>query len=141
MNYYFELLGPIETVDVSVTPDRTLEEFVKPLCIRHNVTGYVMYTEIPIGFVTDWGSVPRPFWWIPSEGKLKGPYAWHDYLYTYHGGRTRSEVDSGLRRAVSLEGLDAFRSWSVYGGVRLGGGSHWEHTAERERVNNLKDAK
>lgn len=133
MNYYFEALDPIETVDVSVVPERTLEEFIKPLRIRHNVTGYVMYTEIPVGFVTDWGSVPKPIWWIPSEGKLKAGYAWHDYLYTYHGGRSRSEIDTGLRRAVEILGLGYFDAWSVYGGVRIGGGSHWENTAENER--------
>ena len=76
---------------------------------------------VPEGFITDFASVPR----IPIVFDLVGDYGQaaasvHDYLYTY-GTLSRKDIDSIFHRALLDTGLDKFRSYVMFLGVRLFG--------------------
>ena len=91
---------------------------------------------VPMGTITDFGSVPRLFWnIIPPIGPATRGFVLHDYLYqiqTY----TRSKSDSILLEALGVLGIKWFKRWSIYLGVRSGGWLAWNsHTKE------LKDKK
>lgn len=59
----------------------------------------------------------------------------HDWLYSGYGITkangtvylpTRKEADQILRRALLAEGVDPWRAWMFYIGVRIGGRAHFE---------------
>lgn len=90
--------------------------------------------EIPVGFETDGGSIPRPlWWWIPPFGDdAECAYVLHDFLYHYaeqHAGAdgfmNRGEADCLLREAAEAAGYPARRANVVYAGVRAGGWKPW----------------
>ncbi len=37
--------------------------------------------DVPLGFRTDFASVPRPLWWIIRRGAVRHAAIIHDYLY------------------------------------------------------------
>ncbi len=57
--------------------------------------------DVPIGFHTDFASVPRPLWaFLPRWGKYGNAAVIHDYLY-WEQSRPRKESDS-----ILLEGME-----------------------------------
>lgn len=59
--------------------------------------------SVPIGFVTDFASIPRMFWKIlPKWGKYGNAAVIHDYLY-WEGIRPRKECDD-----IFLEGMEVW---------------------------------
>ncbi len=83
---------------------------------------------LPIGFCTDFCSVPR----IPIAYELLGNRARksgavHDYLYNSHV-VSRELADEVLREMLILQGVSHFEAMQFYLAVRAGGGSHWEKT-------------
>lgn len=85
-----------------------------------------IYT-VPVGFVTDFASVPR----IPIIFDLVGDRGneaatLHDYLYSKpHAVSTREMADQLLKEAALAQGCSPWVAWALYLGVRLGGSSHW----------------
>ncbi len=87
----------------------------------------------PIGFVTDFASIPRAAWTIidPEDPNIAWPSVIHDYLYSCTGtlpdGFTynRESADSVLREGMEVCGADSVIREAVYQAVRTGGGSHW----------------
>lgn len=56
--------------------------------------------EVPVGFVTDFASIPRPFWILfPKWGRYGNAAVVHDFLY-WQQQRSRREAD-----AIFLEGM------------------------------------
>lgn len=86
--------------------------------------GYGVYT-VPVGFVTDFCSVPR----VPLAYDLLGNRARksgtvHDYLYSTHP-CTRKEADQMLRVMLLDDGASELEASMFYAAVRLFGASHW----------------
>lgn len=87
--------------------------------------------RVPVGFVTNFASVPRGGWAIlsPTAGPGKNNYgkstAVHDYLYSTPGYCTREEADRVLLEALEAEGVDLVIRDAMYEAVRLFGGSHY----------------
>lgn len=81
---------------------------------------------VPIGFVTDGGSVP-PFFqeFVNPYGKGFKAFAIHDYLYATQK-FTREESDECLGRALNACGENWFDSKTQTDAVRLGGEKAWE---------------
>ncbi len=89
---------------------------------------------IPSGQLTDYGSIPEILDWIPG---LAGngtdadcSYLLHDYLYSEHrAGRgkvkDRAEADVLLLEALKVCGVGYVRRYTIYWGVRVGGGIAW----------------
>ncbi len=83
---------------------------------------------VPVGFVTDFGSVPRIFWnLIDPYGKPAKAYIVHDFLYRVGHPKppknrfTRAQSDAILRDAMRVLGVSALERYVVWLGVRLGG--------------------
>lgn len=94
-----------------------------PLIYESDVAAQVFI--VPVGFVTDFASVPR----IPGVFELLGDTAHeaaalHDWLYTTHP-VPRDIADAVLQEAAKVSGTSAFKAWLLWAGVRVGGASHW----------------
>jgi hypothetical protein len=82
--------------------------------------------EVPVGFVTDFASIPRAFYSLLSP---TGQYTWaaviHDYLYWVQD-RPREQADLVLKHAMEDCKVDAVTIMTVYAGVRAGGSFAWD---------------
>lgn len=85
--------------------------------------------EVPAGFVTDFASVPRPFWNLePPLGDAGKAAVVHDYLYANRGlcGRlSRAQADAIFRRALGDSGVAGWKRGLLWAAVRLGGAGGW----------------
>lgn len=98
---------------------------------------------VPVGFLTDFASIPRPLWgWLPPTGKYGKAAVIHDALYQNRQIMARSDVtlgawyvarlvergeaDSILKEGMEVLGVSRFVRWIVYSGVRVGGHWAWE---------------
>ena len=76
---------------------------------------------VPIGFVTDFASVPRVFWKIlPKWGKYGNAAVVHDYLYS-KGNRSRKECDKIFLSGMKVLGVPTWKRYSMYYAVRMFG--------------------
>ncbi|MEA3346671.1 MAG: DUF1353 domain-containing protein [Candidatus Auribacterota bacterium] len=84
--------------------------------------------KVSVGFVTDFASVPRVFWWIfPKWGKYGNATVIHDYLYwTQQEKYSRKRADEifleGMRDAL---GVSTIKAYLLYYFVRAGGWMAW----------------
>jgi hypothetical protein len=88
--------------------------------------------RVPIGFVTDFASIPRIFW---SLLRPDGTYSYaaiiHDFLY-WEQYLSRDVSDSILKLCMEDFKIEAAVVNSIYTGVRLGGGFAWAENAKRK---------
>lgn len=87
----------------------------------------MMVIEVPVGFHTDFASVPRV---LPLIYNLLGnvahePAVIHDWLY-YSGTVTKAVADRVLLEAMGVVGIPAWRRYPIYWGVVLGGAMAWK---------------
>ncbi len=81
---------------------------------------------IPEGFYTDLETVPNLLRSIiHKQGVQSYPAIKHDYLYTYHHGLKREEVDKRFKADMEKYEVDALIVEGFYTAVRAFGGSHW----------------
>ena len=83
---------------------------------------------VPPGFVTDFASVPRAWWWlIPPTGRYAAAAALHDWLYAGDRGVTRRQADALFREAMEVAGVSRWTRTIMYAAVRVGGVNrgHW----------------
>lgn len=81
--------------------------------------------QVPVGFHTDFASVPRPFWVLVSPFGIHGAAAIvHDYLYVNQGNWKRQEVDALFYEMLGVLGVK-WRRPLMWLGVRLGGWIGW----------------
>lgn len=77
---------------------------------------------VPVGFVSDGASVPRPFWWfMPPWGSLSTKAALvHDYLLATRppGYETRKPIDDEFYIALVAIGVDRATAYTAWAGVR-----------------------
>ena len=78
---------------------------------------------VPVGFETDFASVPRPFSAIlPKWGKYGDAAVIHDWLY-WEQGRPRPAADAILLEGMTVLGVSAVvESDDLHGGAPFGGG-------------------
>jgi len=83
------------------------------------------HIEVPIGFQTDFATIPRPFWVIlPKWGRYGNASVIHDWLY-WAQPRARLEADAIFFEAMGVLGVSAPVKYVLYGAVRLFGGLAW----------------
>ncbi|MES2320170.1 MAG: DUF1353 domain-containing protein [Pseudomonadota bacterium] len=98
----------------------------QPLIYQSDVAGRVI--TVPQGFPTDLASTPRiPIIYEVAGGVATMAAVVHDYLYT-SGRESRAVADSVLLEAAQATGVPWWRRWTMYAGVRIGGGSHYTAT-------------
>lgn len=87
----------------------------------------------PVGFYTDFASVPRiGIIYAMLGDTAHEPAVIHDWLY-YSGLVPRDMADQVLLEAMCVIGLPAWRRWPIYWGVRLGGWYAWnQHRKARD---------
>lgn len=96
---------------------------------QQQVNGYI----IPVGFVTDFASVPRSLWNIlPPIGKHNRAALLHDYLYTENIG-SRKKADELFLAVMIEDGVSVFTAWIMYLGVRIGGSKAWRNKGVLKR--------
>lgn len=93
---------------------------------------------VPVGFITDFASVPR----IPVAYMLAGDTAHkaaviHDWLYTSHE-LPREVADLVLQEAAIVGGSPAWRAKLIYVGVRVGGSGSYDADGIKQPINVLK---
>ncbi|MFE3793680.1 DUF1353 domain-containing protein [Nocardia tengchongensis] len=77
--------------------------------------------HVPVGFLTDFASVPRPLiWLIPRYGAYTRAAIVHDYLCE-HAPVDRSDADGIFRRMLRECGVSAPQRWMMWAAVRFGG--------------------
>jgi hypothetical protein len=82
---------------------------------------------IPIGFVTDFASIPRPIWWLlPKWGKYGLPGVLHDYLY-WSQHVNRKTADGYLREAMADLKVPMWQKQVIWAAVRAFGGVAWSN--------------
>lgn len=90
--------------------------------------------QVPVGFVTDFASIPRIFW---SALRPDGLYAYaaiiHDYLY-WEQFLPRKRCDEILKLCMQDFNVNAVSVWAIYAAVRMGGGSAWDENARLKEV-------
>lgn len=76
---------------------------------------------VPMGFWTDFASVPRlPFVYLLFGDVAHEPAVIHDYLYKIRW-TSRREADGVLLEALEAVGVPWWRRWPMWWGVRLAG--------------------
>ena len=103
--------------------------------------------SIPIGFITDFASIPRALWsLLPPTGGYGKAAVVHDWLYqvrivadtskTPVGLRLveRGEADALLREGMEVLGVSRATRWTIFTGVRIGGGGTWRRYRNQERL-------
>lgn len=85
--------------------------------------------RVPVGFVTDFASIPRIFW---SLLRPDGIYSYaaiiHDYLY-WEQHVSRDTADDVFKFCMEDFRIEPSIVATVYGAVRLGGGKAWSDNA------------
>ena len=80
---------------------------------------------VPVGFITDFASVPRPFWAvIPRWGKHGNAAVVHDFLYQEQR-RTRREADDIFLEGMTVLNVRKSTRLVMYWAVRLFGWFAW----------------
>jgi hypothetical protein len=103
------------------------------------------WVDAPMGFITNFGSIPRPLWGLPGLspfGKLRRAYVIHDKLYQAPVVRTattaraidREEADQILLEACEVLGANWLNRRIIFRAVRLGGGVSWHRYRAQDRA-------
>jgi hypothetical protein len=80
---------------------------------------------VPMGFVTDFASVPRIIGaWLLYGGKGKRAAVIHDWLYSTQK-LSRAVADAVFEEALKASGYAAWEVGGMYAGVRVGGWVAW----------------
>lgn len=86
--------------------------------------------RVPIGFVTDFASIPRLFWsFLRPDGIYSYAAVIHDYLY-WEQPCDRILADEIFKLCMEEFKIDGATVASVYAAVRLGGESAWQENAK-----------
>jgi hypothetical protein len=88
--------------------------------------------NVPIGFLTDFASVPRPLWWFfPRWGRYGNAAVVHDFCY-WDQSRNRAEVDRIFLEGMTVLGVRWFTRTVLYAGARLGVWGMWWKLGRRK---------
>jgi hypothetical protein len=93
---------------------------------------------VPAGFVTDFASIPRPFWSIlPKWGKYGPPSVVHDFLY-WDQRCSRLQADRIMALAMRESGVGNGYLRVIYAALRVGGWFAWKANAKARREGRLR---
>ncbi len=82
--------------------------------------------EVPLGFITDFGSIPQLLWIFFNPTKFVS-YILHDYLYSNPWLLTRKECDIILIEALKIEWMWLLKRILIYLAVRLFGRRYFKN--------------
>ena len=122
-----EFLSPLMTEDLEDTSGGRWK-LLSPLCYYSEYLASIGADPniiVPIGFITDFASVPRVPIIFEVFGDIchKAPTV-HDFLYTTKP-VAREHADKVLREASIISGIPEWKSELMYLAVHEFGGNHW----------------
>lgn len=83
--------------------------------------------HIPVGFITDFASIPKLFWNIlPPTGRYGKAACVHDYLYRTPGFASKEIADAIFLEAMAALGTPVLTRYLMYLAVRLFGQSSYK---------------
>lgn len=81
---------------------------------------------VPVGFRTDFASVPRaPIAWLYCGGQGEAAAVVHDYLYKV-GGVSKDTADRTFYMALRDMGIHPLKAGIMYQAVKIGGWGMWK---------------
>jgi hypothetical protein len=108
----------------------------RPFGYNVGAEGSTDRVDVPIGFRTDFATVPRLLWVIlPKWGRYGNATVIHDYLYWVQE-RPRPEADRILLEAMGVLAVHPVVKYTMYWGVRLFGWLAW-YCNKRDRAEGL----
>lgn len=94
--------------------------------------------EVPRGFVTDFTSIPRPFWSIlPRWGSYGPPAVVHDFLY-WDQQCSREQADKIFLAAMKESNVGSVREYLIHKAVRWGGSFSWDSNSKSKKKGVLR---
>ena len=88
---------------------------------------------VPVGFETDYASVPRAFWSIVApRGAHEAAALIHDYLYKYNL-RTRKEADRIYIEGLTVLNVPVWKCQLMHKAVRVWGWVPWRKGLKKKR--------
>lgn len=95
---------------------------VDPFSYRTLVFGPPMVIEVPVGFVTDFASIPRPLRVIYESWGAYGKAAVvHDYMCAMNAAYSRKSADDVFLEGMAISGVPSIRRQVMYRAVQLWG--------------------
>ncbi len=89
--------------------------------------------NVPIGFVTDFASVPRPLWWFaPKWGRYGNAAVIHDFCY-WDQSYDRRKSDDVFKEGMQVLKVGRIKTWLLYYAVRYFGRMAWNANKKRKR--------
>lgn len=96
--------------------------------------------NVPIGFTTDFASIPRLFWIIlPKWGRYGNAAVIHDYLY-YSQMYSRKRSDGIFLEAMGVLQVPAWKKEPIYWAVRFFGFTAWASNRVKRSAGYVKIA-
>jgi hypothetical protein len=117
----------LDVLDVTPYGDGVTWYLNKPFDYDLGVEGSGNTITIPVGFTTDFASVPKAFWnLLPPWGKYGCACVLHDWLY-WNQATDRVTADNILREAMEVCKVSVVDINIIYEGVRIGGQHAWDN--------------
>jgi hypothetical protein len=89
---------------------------------------------VPVGFVTDFASIPRALWsLLPRDGDYVWAAVVHDYLY-WEQKTSKADADSVFNAAMEDYKIPTLERIAIYEGVSWGGQSSWDENARLKKA-------
>lgn len=126
----------LDTLCLTEIDDKIFEICDHPFRYQSDLAGTTF--TVPIGFYTDFASVPRiGIIYAMLGDTAHQPAVVHDWLY-YSALVTRKMADDVLLEAMNVIGVPAWRRLPIYWGVRMGGWYAWNDHRKKGDSSNGK---
>ncbi len=124
----------LDALNVTEISDSVFEVADHPFRYQSDLVKDVIV--VPVGFFTDFASIPRiGIIYAMLGDTAHEPAVIHDFCY-YLGALTRRTSDDVLLEAMGVIGLPWWRRWPIYLGVRAGGWYAWnDHRKKGDPAN------
>ena len=124
---------------VKVSPFADGDHWFLTEALAYDVFDTGMVVIVPRGFVTDFASVPRPFWsLLPRWGKYGPPAVVHDFLY-WDQGCSREQADRIMMLAMKESGVGWFRTGLIHAALRVGGAFAWSSNRSAKEDGTIRE--
>jgi hypothetical protein len=119
---------------VEVSPFADGDHWFLTKDLRYEILNTGIIVTVPRGFVTDFASIPRPFWSLLRPwGKYGPPAVIHDFLY-WDQQCTREQADRIMMLAMQESDVGWLRTKLVHMTLRAAGAFAWKSNRKaRER--------
>lgn len=119
---------PVGTLQISRFAD-PMYFVTRPIEWHPNPGQTLPAVTVPIGFVTDFASIPRVFWsLLRPDGLYTYPAILHDYLYWFQT-TDRGTADNVLYAGMEDFNVGAATKKTIYEAVHSFGGAAWKENA------------